>query len=165
MTSARLPATSDAPSDAFTVDALHDLGRDTAQRRRLSAYLLAVPESVRPSSDAIAAMLGVTPSTVRMDWTRSDVQALARSATSAGLVGLMLATARGFLVRLCERANAGDLEAGDALRRWLLDLGALGSVTTGDGDALAAEYGGSAGGALLGDDAARALADALASLP
>lgn len=153
---------SEQPADAWSVDDLHALGRDTEARRRIAAYLLAVPERTRPTSRAVAAMLGVSEATVRMDWTRSDVRALARSATSAGLVALMLASARGLLVALCARADAGDLEASRELRAWLRDLGALDRVTApGSGDDAGT---GHAAGALASADAAEALAAALAAL-
>ena len=145
----------------YTVDELHTLGRDTVRRRKIAAYALACPKATRPSSEALGVLLGVTPSTIRMDWTRTDVRALARSATAAGMVALMLATARSCVVALCARAAEGDVAASIEVRAWLHDLGALDRVSDAAADDAGTGYG---AGALASADAADALAAALASL-
>jgi len=150
------------PSSGFSPVDLADLGRDTAQRRAIVAYFMACPAAARPSSDALATLLGVSAGTIRTDWARSDVRALARSATSAGLVAVILAAARSCVLALAARAKLGDVDASRELRAWLLDLGALQRTIAPEGtqDDAGGDHG---AGSLADPEAVEALRVALAA--
>lgn len=133
-----------AATDAFTAADFGGIVWDTSSRRRLSAYALALPPSVRPTSEALGLLVGCAAVTIRADWRHPAVRDLARASCAAGLSALLVASARGYLVRTCGRAMAGDDAAGAALLPWLDALGATlaviapsaGDVVLSDPDAL-----------------------------